>query len=210
LIQLTSSQKELLTPVYPLIDILLIRQYETAEHSFRVSKIAAYLGKQLGLPRKNLMQLYYGTLLHDIGKLAIPDQILLKPGSLNGNEWEDVKRHPVLGYALLKQYKILGEACTIALYHHERFDGTGYPFGLSGASIPLLARICTVADAFEAMTADRPYRKGIGLPEAFLEVERNSGLQFDPAIAEHLLKAKYSQLEALFGQFEDGAILADL
>ena len=158
------------------------RESGTARHSFIVNSIALEIGKKMKLSDTELLYLNWGTLLHDIGKLAISDDILLKRGQLTGAEYEKIKRHPKIGYEILQDAEYLKEAAQVVLYHQERYDGKGYPQGLSGANIPLLARICTVADAFEAMIADRPYRKGRDWQEAVADVIKHSGSQFDPAV----------------------------
>lgn len=155
----------------------------TAEHSLRVNRIAMRLGRAMGLSQDQLTHLEWGSLLHDIGKLAIPNEIILKRGGLTGLEREVVRSHPLLGFEMLKDATFLGEALGVALHHQERFDGAGYPHGLSGCDIPLLARVCAVADAYEAMTTDRSYRLGRSHAEAMDEIRRMSGSQFDPEIA---------------------------
>lgn len=127
-------------------------------------------------------------MLHDIGKLGVSEQILLKPGSLTPEEYDAIKKHCHYGYDILKDIDYLNEAAEVALYHHERYDGSGYPYGLKNGEIPLLARICALADAFEAMTSDRPYRKAMTVEEAVEEIKRNKGTQFDPSVVEAFLK----------------------
>lgn len=158
------------------------RESSTAEHSLELNLIAMEIGKRMELSEDQLRHLNWGTLLHDIGKLAVPDHILLKPGKLSPEEFELIKRHPAIGYQILSGADYLKVTAEIALYHQEKYDGSGYPYGLQGEEIPLLARICTIADAFQAMIADRPYRKGRSLEEAVEEVKRCSGTHFDPAI----------------------------
>lgn len=158
------------------------RESNTAQHSLIVNKIAMAIGRRLSLSAKELLQLNWGTLLHDIGKLAISDAILLKPGPLTPEEYETVKQHPVFGYDVLKNNTYLDNAIKIIRYHHERWDGNGYPYNLEGNQIPYLARICSVADAAAAMAEDRPYRKALAPAAIITEIARNSGTQFDPAI----------------------------
>lgn len=158
------------------------RESNTAQHSLLVNKIAMSIGQNMGLSDKELFQLNWGTLLHDIGKLAIADSILLKPDKLTPEEYEAVKLHPTFGYDLLKNNDYLDAANKIILYHHERWDGDGYPYGLKGTQIPYLARICTVADAAAAMAEDRPYRKALTPAAIVAEIRRNAQTQFDPGI----------------------------
>ncbi len=163
------------------------RDYETGGHSQRVVHYAVRTGQQFGLKPAELKTLRYGALLHDMGKIAIPDAVLLKPGRLDAREWEIMRRHPEIGYWFLQDIEFLAGALPIVRYHHERFDGRGYPAGLAGEAIPLGARIFSVADAFDAMTADRPYRQGLPVEVALEEIRRGSGSQFDPQIVEAFL-----------------------
>ncbi|MDH5201005.1 MAG: HD domain-containing protein, partial [Candidatus Bathyarchaeota archaeon] len=128
-----------------------------------------------------------GALLHDVGKIGVRDFVLHKPGRLNEEEWEEMKRHPVIGFEMLKDIAFLSGAAAVVKSHHEHFNGRGYPEGLSGQQIPLGARIFTVVDAFDAMTSDRPYRKAMPLEAAREEIIANSGTQFDPAVVEAFL-----------------------
>lgn len=160
------------------------RESDTAQHSFLVNRIAMALGRQMKLPENELLQLNWGTLLHDIGKLGIGDSILLKRTGLSKAEYEIMKRHPQVGYELVKDNNYLTSASRVVLCHHERWDGCGYPNKLQGNHISLLARICSVADTVAAMAEDRPYRKALPLDEIVRELQRNAGLQFDPWIVE--------------------------
>lgn len=171
------------------------RESRTASHSLRVNRIAMDIGRKMKLPEEKLLMLEWGTLLHDIGKLAIEDAVLLKPGPLSASEYEKMKSHPRIGYEMLQDAAYLREALEISLFHHEYYDGSGYPQRLRGEEIPLLARICAVADAFEAMTADRPYRNGIPLAEAVAELRRCSGTQFDPAVIEVFLSLSWEDYQ---------------
>ncbi|MCH8949612.1 MAG: HD-GYP domain-containing protein, partial [Chloroflexi bacterium] len=130
-----------------------------------------------------------GALLHDVGKIGVPDQILHKPGPLTPEEWDKMKRHPMIGYDMLRDISFLSEAATIVRCHHERFDGKGYPRGLAGDEIPLGARIFSAADAFDAMTSDRTYRKALRPEAARDEIIRHSGTQFDPQVVQAFLEA---------------------
>lgn len=166
--------------------VLSVRHRETASHSALVSSIAVKIGRVIGLDREQLVQLRMGALLHDIGKLAIPDAVLSKPAKLNKLEWEIVMQHPTIGYSLLGSANPLGSAAYVILSHHERYDGQGYPFGLIGDNIHLLARLCAVADSLAAMLIDRPYRKKVPISAALAEVQRCRGTQFDPMVVDAL------------------------
>ncbi len=155
----------------------------TRRHSEQVTELALVLGNALGLSETSLRILRAGGLLHDVGKIGIPDRILRKPGSLTPEEWAIVKGHPSMGETLIRTMPDLCEIQALVANHHEWFDGTGYPSGRSGREIPLLARILTVTDSFSAMIADRPYRKALSRADAVAELRRGAGTHFDPAIA---------------------------
>ena len=161
----------------------------TRGHSDWVSKYALMIGRQLGMNNGLLDELKYSGYLHDVGKIGIPDEILGKSCQLTADEWKLMKKHPIVSARILEPVPISGTIKSAIRHHHERFDGKGYPFGLAGESIPLAARILSVADSFEAMTSDRPYRKALSDEQAVAELVRCSGTQFDPAIVEAFLKA---------------------
>src|SRR6188508_697200 len=155
----------------------------TGGHCVRVADYSRVLGERmLGSRPQELQVLEYGALLHDIGKIAVPDAILRKAGPLTDEEWTVMRQHPCLGHEILYGIGFLSDALPIVLYHHERFDGKGYPEGLAGERIPIGARIFSAADAFDAMTADRHYRRALSLDEAMSELRLNSGTQFDPEV----------------------------
>jgi len=151
-------------------------------HSEKVAEISRRIGKTLNLSEDQLKEIELAALMHDIGKIAISNTLLNKPGRLTAGEFEEVKRHPEIGYHILKSVDAYAGFAEHALSHHERWDGTGYPRGIAGEEIPLIARIISVADALEAMTALRPYKKPFSEEEAFLELQRCAGTQFDPSI----------------------------
>lgn len=155
----------------------------TYGHCQRVAALASLLGAETGLPEQDLRILERAALLHDIGKLAVPDTILRKTTPLTSDDWSAIQHHPELGFRMLSGLKFLGDALTAIRYHHERFDGTGYPYKLAGTQIPLMARILAVADAYDAITSDRPYRPGRSRVEGLAEVSRGVGSQFDPEMA---------------------------
>lgn len=158
------------------------RDSETEGHSQRVVAYAVAIGRAIGLDQQELSTLEVGALLHDIGKVGIPDAILRKPGKLNPQEWAEMRRHPEIGYQLTSRIPFLDAASPLVRHHHERWDGTGYPTGLRGEDIPLAARIFAVADTYDALISDRPYRPGRSHEEAIEEIQRAAGTQFDPQI----------------------------
>ena len=171
----------------------------TFEHSARVAAISQELAEAMGLPPADLVTLRRGGLLHDIGKIGVPDRILGKTSPLTDEEWASIRRHPVIGFDMLKDVPFLQPALDPVRHHHERWDGEGYPDRLKGTSISQLARIVTVADAFDAMTSDRPYRKGFSFEFAAKTITSESGRQFDPAVVEVFKKTA----PAIFARLEE-------
>lgn len=170
----------------------------TRGHSDRVSEYSVLIGSELGFDDKTLHTLRIGGLFHDIGKIGIPDSILLKESKLNDEEYSQIKNHPSIGAHILGDAKIFNDIIPIVKHHHERFDGKGYPSQLKGSEIPILARITAVADTFDAMTSKRSYRDALSLDTVIAEIERCSGSQFDPEIANiflNILKNKYNLIE---------------
>lgn len=161
---------------------LNLKDHETSDHCRRVSENSVRLGRLLSLSSPELQNLKWGACLHDVGKIGIPEPILLKPGDLTEEERALVQRHPLMGWTMLRGIEFLSHATDVVLSHHERFDGTGYPKKLSGTDIPLHARIFAVMDALDAMTSERPYRRALAFPEACRELETGTGRQFDPEI----------------------------
>ncbi|UCE43340.1 MAG: HD-GYP domain-containing protein [Candidatus Aminicenantes bacterium] len=172
---------------------------DTVGHSQLVSRYTLLLTKALGIDdRAFSVGIERGALLHDIGKIGIPDSILRKPGSLTDKEREIVKEHPFLGYEMVEEFMFLQKASRVVLFHHESYDGRGYPYGLKGEEIPLEARIFAIADTLDAITSDRPYRKGKSFQVAFGEIERVRGTQFDPYIVDAFLsipEEKWQQIK---------------
>jgi diguanylate cyclase (GGDEF)-like protein len=155
-----------------------------ASHTDYVSRLCVMTGERLGLTEEQKRQLQIGAVLHDVGKIGVPEQILLKPGPLSQREAQIMRQHPELGFLILKEVQGLETALDIVLHHHERYDGGGYPHGLAGQEIALPTKIVTLVDAFTAMTADRPYRNGLSRDEAIAEIRRLAGAQFDPEVVE--------------------------
>lgn len=168
-------------------DALDLRDAETQGHSRRVTAYTIALAREMGLEAEQLRVIARGAFLHDIGKIATPDCILLKPGKLDAGETEIMREHCTRGYEMVRKIPFLRDAAEIVHAHQETFDGKGYPRGLSGDEIPLGARIFAIADTLDAMTSDRPYRKGRSFAEAREEIARGSGGQFDPKIVEVFL-----------------------
>ncbi len=170
-----------------LVTALDFRDNETQGHSYRVVQYAVMVAKVMGIGEPDLTWIRRGAILHDVGKIGIPDAILKKPGKLDPKEWKVMKRHPEMGYRMLEHIRFLEPALDIVLSHQERFDGSGYPRGLKGEEIPRGARVFAVVDTFDAMTSDRPYRKALSIDDACNEIKEWSGRQFDPAVAEAFL-----------------------
>lgn len=159
------------------------KSHETEVHAKRLADLTLTIGKKLNISEKSLGELELLAMLHDIGKVGIDDRILNKPGKLDENEWAVMKKHPEIGYRIVKSSSELEPIAECILAHHERWDGKGYPKGLKGEEIPLLSRILAVVDAYDAMTEDRVYRKALGKKAAVSEIKKNAGTQFDPEIA---------------------------
>jgi HD-GYP domain-containing protein (c-di-GMP phosphodiesterase class II) len=182
--QLLRKQRELfLDSITALAQAVELKDPYTGGHTARVTQYAVLLGHQLNVSNDDLELLRVGTPLHDIGKIGIDDAILRNPNRLTAEEFEIMKTHTTKGAAILARIPDLAPAIPIVLYHHEQWNGRGYPEGLRGDAIPRLARIVAVADAFDAMTSDRSYRKGMSAEAAFTEVGRQAGHQFDPECA---------------------------
>jgi PAS domain S-box-containing protein len=167
-----------------------LRDEETEGHTQRVTDLTARLARQMGISEEKLVHIRRGALLHDIGKMGVPDHILLKPGALTAEEWVIMRRHPLHAYNLLAPIEFLRPALDIPHYHHEKWDGSGYPDGLKGDHIPLDARIFAVADVWDALRSDRPYRKGWSGKKALQYIREQSGKHFDPQVVEAFLGMK--------------------
>src|SRR5216684_225638 len=178
-------------------DALDLKDAETEGHSKRVTAFTIAIARAMGLPDDQIRVIARGAFLHDIGKMAIPDAILLKPGALNPEEIATMREHCYHGYQMLKKIPFLQEACDIVYTHQERFDGTGYPRGLKGNEIPLGARIFAVADTLDAITSDRPYRPAQSLSAAREEIKRWAGRQFDTEVVRKFLEMPASIWEDL-------------
>jgi diguanylate cyclase (GGDEF)-like protein/putative nucleotidyltransferase with HDIG domain len=179
-----------------LAEALTERDRYTGEHSEEVLDLVEQVARGLALDEQEVQRIRYAALLHDIGKVAIPDDILHKPDKLNDEEFEVMKTHTIVGERILRAIPGLGGVARIVRSEHERFDGTGYPDGLKGEEIPIGARIILACDAYHAMVSDRPYRKAMDHSEAIRELGKNAGTQFDPQVTEVLIGALYSKRQA--------------
>jgi PAS domain S-box-containing protein len=176
----------------------------TGGHIRRVHDMGLLLARAICPEEAGDPQMAYGFLLHDIGKLSVPDAILTKPGKLTPEEWAQIKRHPDEGVRILRSVPFLDRALDVVLHHHERFDGSGYPAGLAGEEIPLWARIFAVVDSLDAMTSDRPYREALSLEEAIAEVRAGAGKQFDPGCVEALAGLERAELAMFLQRRSEG------
>jgi len=182
-------RKNYMETVKALINAVEAKDPYTSGHASRVGKYAVQIGKELGLSSLELDKMRNAALLHDIGKIGVDDRILNKNKSLTNLEYEVIKNHPSTGYEIIKDIEFLKGANEIVKHHHERWDGKGYPDGLKGEEISLPISILTIADSFDAMTTDRPYRKAFSFEKAIIEIQNNSGTQFNPNIVDEAVKA---------------------
>jgi HD-GYP domain-containing protein (c-di-GMP phosphodiesterase class II) len=186
-----------------IFDVLGFRRFETLQHSRRVAGYSERIGRLLGLRAAELGPLKLGSLLHDIGKIAIPHNVLMKPGSLNEAEWIVMRLHPRIGWELMSDFPELAAEAEIVYAHHERYDGRGYPRSLQGEEIPLGARIFAIADTFDAITSDRPYRKGRSSEQALAEIQRHARTQFDPRLVHEFVRIPLLELESIRARYTD-------
>ncbi len=191
--ELKRSHDSLLQVLSAALDL---RDQATKGHSLRLARLALAVGQELGFSDEELSHLEQAAMLHDMTKLELPKAILEKAGPLTDDEWQKIQRHPELGYEMVRNAPFLQEAGEIILCHHERYDGGGYPRGLKGEEIPLAARIFALADAYDAMTSDRPYRKAVSHAAAVRELKGGAGTQFDPRVVEAFLEANRKGLIA--------------
>jgi response regulator RpfG family c-di-GMP phosphodiesterase len=185
-----------------LVSALDLRDSETQWHSRRVGRYARRLAKELGIRGRELDDIERGATLHDIGKIGVRDAVLLKPGPLDEKEWAEMRRHPALGYEILKGIGFLARARLIPLHHQERYDGTGYPQGLAGNGICIGARVFSVVDTYDAITNDRPYRKCRTYEVARGEIVKHAGTQFDPEVVQAWLRIPQAEWNAIREQLE--------
>ncbi len=194
--QLRSERDAVIATITSLASALEARDPHTRNHSTRVAQLAVRLGREMGLGSGELYELHLAGLLHDIGKIGIPDAILLKPAGLNRDEYEIMKSHPALGARILAGIPGLESVVGIVLHHHEMYDGRGYPDGIAGETIPLGARIMAASDTYLSMAEDRPYRKAQPLAAVIRELRRVAGRQLDPDVVDALLVMIHKETEA--------------
>lgn len=197
--QLQHAQEELResydATLIALSNALDLRDTETEGHSVRVAELAVRIAREMDMSDDSLEALWHGALLHDIGKIGIPDQILNKTSQLTSGEWEIMRQHPIWGAEIVSSIDFLSDAVVVVRHHHEAWDGTGYPDGLSGEDIPLIARIFMVADTYDAITSDRPYRPGRSPQVAWDIISHESGRRFDPDVVA-AFQAVFSDIRA--------------
>ncbi|TMC77591.1 MAG: HD-GYP domain-containing protein [Chloroflexi bacterium] len=194
---LAETERTYDTTLQALSNALDVRDSETEGHSRRVVEYMELIIGQLSVPTEHLAMLRRGALLHDIGKIGVPDNVLRKPAALSDAEWVLMKRHPEHGARIISRIPFLEDVSRIVRHHHERWDGKGYPDGLAGDAIPLGARIFAVGDSFDAMTSDRPYRRAMSVEDARLEVLRCRGTQFDPHVVDAFMHISAERLVSI-------------
>ncbi len=193
-LRLQTKRDSLQDTVNALITAIEKKEPHTAKHSHRVAHISLCIAKQLELPEEECQHLALAALVHDVGKIGTPDNILQKPGKLTEEEWQAMKNHPVEGAEIVSQVGELAYVADIVRHHHERVDGNGYPDGLQGEEIPLLSRVIAVADSYEVMTTNRIYRSALPREEAVQRLQEGAGQQFDSAIVEMFLRIEPDSL----------------
>lgn len=193
--QLSALRTSLICAFNQLLDL---KDLNTGVHSTRLAEWALHVGGELGLSESDLADLEVAALLHDIGKVGIPDAILNKPGKLSPDEYELMKKHPEFGWAVLHQVPGMERASLLILHHHERVDGKGYPAGLKGDEIPIGSRIVCAIDAFDAMVSNRPYRAGLPFEEAVRRLVADAGTQFDTEVVNHFIPVARAEMSAVF------------
>ncbi len=172
------------TTLRALMAALDTKDATTEGHSERVARLTVAVAREMGVPEERLLDIERGALLHDVGKIGVPDSVLRKPGSLDKDEWEAMQKHPLLAALMVSKVDFLEGTLPILLYHHERYDGSGYPFGLAGDKIPLEARIFAIVDSYDAMTSERPYSEAMSPQDALREIRAQADAQFDPQVVQ--------------------------
>lgn len=193
--QVTALRSSVICAFNQLLDL---KDLNTGVHSTRLAEWGMRVGQEIGLLEAELQNLEVAALLHDIGKVGIPDAILKKPGRLDADEYALMKKHPEYGWAILRMLPGFERAALDILHHHENFDGKGYPAGLKQLEIPVVSRIVSVIDAFDAMVSSRPYRAGLPYEEAVRRLMESSGTQFDPAVVKCFLSFAQAEMATVF------------
>lgn len=193
--QLNTTMKSLVCGLHQLLDL---KDLNTGVHSTRLAEWGVRVGQELGLEDQHLGDVEMAAVVHDIGKIGVPDSILRKPAPLTDDEFALMKKHPEYGWGVLRLFPALERTSLITLHHHEQFDGKGYPGKLRASEIPVGARIVSVIDAFDAMVSNRPYRKGLPIDEAKRRLLKSSGTQFDPTVVNCFLKIVDSEMDSVF------------
>jgi HD-GYP domain-containing protein (c-di-GMP phosphodiesterase class II) len=188
--------------------LLDLKDLNTGVHSTRLAEWGVRVARELGVGQECLRDIEVAALLHDIGKMGIPDSVLKSPNKLTDDEWTLMQKHPEYGWAIVRLFPEFERASLFVLHHHERVDGKGYPARLSGAEIPIGARIVCVIDAFDAMTSNRSYRQGLAFEEAIRRLEESSGAQFDPAVVECFVRIASEERGAVFAATGTGVAVA--
>lgn len=181
------------------------REHDTELHSLRVKAYALRLGREIGLDQEKMQVLGQASLLHDVGKIGTPDNILLKPGSLDDEEWKIMRQHPQIGQRILLSVPFLKDSAEIVYCHHEKYDGSGYSRGLEKEQIPIESRVFAVADVFDALTSNRPYRQGMSYEETKDLIEKESGKHFDPKVVEAFMRVSSSEWNEIEKQVSEHA-----
>ena len=194
--QVSEARNNLLTYYESTVQALILtidaKDHYTFRHSGRVAKLSAALAEKMGVAQEAVREIQHAASIHDIGKVGIVEGILNKKGHLTSDEYEEMKKHPAIGVRIVQSIPFLEEAIPVIQYHHERYDGDGYPYGVKGEDIPLSARIVAVADAIDAMMRDRPYREALSTDRVLRELRDNAGSQFDASIIDVILEGKVS------------------
>jgi HD-GYP domain-containing protein (c-di-GMP phosphodiesterase class II) len=193
--QLAALRTSLICAFNQLLDL---KDLNTGVHSTRLAEWALHVATELGFDESALSDLEVAALLHDIGKIGIPDAILNKPAKLTDDEYAQMKKHPEFGWAVLRHVPGMERASLMILHHHESFEGRGYPAGLRGEEIPIGSRIVSVIDSFDAMVSNRPYRNGLGVEEAISRLVGGRGTQFDPQVVDAFLPLARAEMSAVF------------
>jgi putative two-component system response regulator len=193
--QVRSTRK---ATIWALNQMLDLKDLNTGVHSTRLAEWAVRIGQELGLETSGVEDVEVAALLHDAGKVGVPDAILRKPGPLDADEWRIMRMHPEFSWAVLRLVPGLERASLFALHHHEKYDGSGYPAGLRGEEIPIGSRIVSVIDAFDAMVAVRPYKEGLPCEEALRRLKADSGSHFDPVVVRHFIHIARAEMSSVF------------